>query len=92
MKYYSYVFVEISQVSLLFRFEVRSYNASNLGQDGLRLFHLLAQSPSTTSETELDLSPESVSVSPRVAGRLRFKYLKLKASAQLATKNENFDS
>ena len=85
-------FIEISQVSLLFHFEVRSYNANNLGQDGLRLFHLLAQFPSTTSETELDLSPESVSVSSRVAGRLRFKYLKLKASAQLATKNKSFDS
>ena len=46
----------------------------------------------TTSETELDLSPESVSVSSRVAGRLRFKCLKLKANAQLATKNEDFDT
>ena len=91
LKNYSYVFVGINQVSLLFHYEVTSYN-SNFGQEYLRLFHVLAQFPFTTSEAELDLSPESVSVSSRVAGRLRFKCLKLKARAQLATKNEKFDS
>ena len=73
-------------MKLLFLFEVRTYNPNNLGQNGRKLFHILAQFPFTASETKIDLSPENVSVYSRVAGRLGFKCLKLKASVQLTTK------
>ena len=80
-------------------------NKFNLGQNTKRLFQVLAKLPLTTAETELGYYHHrwSFRVAPLVtltsfrgsfqenSGKSR-KCTELKGSAQLATRNENFDN